>query len=139
MCIRDRFCRSLGTLRKNGFPILNSLRIAKDATGNRGLSNAIGGASDNISAGKTLAQPLASCGEFPEETVEMIAVAEEANNLEQVLVDIADGMERRTWRYLELFIRLLEPVMLVGMAAIVMFVLLGLLLPVLQSSSVLSG
>ena len=134
-----RFCRILGTLLKNGVPILNSLRIAKDATGNRVLSEAIGGASDNISAGKTLAQPLASCGEFPEETVEMIAVAEEANNLEQVLVDIADGMERRTWRYLELFIRLLEPVMLVGMAAVVMFVLLGLLLPVLQSSSVLSG
>ena len=48
-------------------------------------------------------------------------------------------MERRTWRYLDLFIRLLEPVMLVAMAAVVMFVLLGLLLPVLQSSSVLSG
>jgi general secretion pathway protein F/type IV pilus assembly protein PilC len=134
-----RFCRILGTLLKNGVPILNSLRIAKDATGNRVLSAAIAGASENISAGKTLAQPLAACGEFPEETVEMIAVAEEANNLEQVLVDIADGMERRTWRYLELFIRLLEPIMLVAMAAVVMFVLLGLLLPVLQSSSVLSG
>lgn len=134
-----RFCRILGTLLKNGVPILNSLRIAKDATGNRVLSNAISGASDNISAGKSLAHPLAACGEFPEETVEMIAVAEEANNLEQVLVDIADGMERRTWRYLELFIRLLEPVMLLGMAVIVLFVLLGLLLPVLQSSSVLSG
>ena len=134
-----RFCRILGTLLKNGVPILNSLRIAKDATGNRVLSAAIAGAGDNISAGKTLAQPLSACGEFPEETVEMISVAEEANNLEQVLVDIADGMERRTWRYLELFIRLLEPVMLVAMAAVVMFVLLGLLLPVLQSSSVLSG
>lgn len=134
-----RFCRILGTLLKNGVPILNSLRISKDATGNRVLSEAIGGASENISAGKTLAQPLAACGEFPEETVEMISVAEEANNLEQVLVDIADGMERRTWRYLELFIRLLEPIMLVAMAAVVMFVLLGLLLPVLQSSSVLSG
>ena len=134
-----RFCRILGTLLKNGVPILNSLRIAKDATGNRVLSAAIAGAGDNISSGKTLAQPLAACGEFPEETVEMISVAEEANNLEQVLVDIADGMERRTWRYLELFIRLLEPVMLVAMAAVVMFVLLGLLLPVLQSSSVLSG
>ena len=134
-----RFCRILGTLLKNGVPILNSLRIAKDATGNRVLSTAIAGAGDNISSGKTLAQPLAACGEFPEETVEMISVAEEANNLEQVLVDIADGMERRTWRYLELFIRLLEPVMLVAMAAVVMFVLLGLLLPVLQSSSVLSG
>ena len=53
-----RFCRILGTLLKNGVPILNSLRIAKDATGNRVLSVAIGGASENISAGKSLAQPL---------------------------------------------------------------------------------
>ena len=74
---------------------------------------------------------------FPEETVEMISVAEEANNLEQVLVDVADGMERRTYRYLELFVRLLEPAMLLVMAVLVLFVMLGLLLPVLQSSSMI--
>ena len=133
-----RFCRILGTLLKNGVPILQSLKISKDATGNRILSEAIGAASENISAGKALAEPLRGSGQFPEETVEMIAVAEEANNLEQVLVDIADGMERRTYRYLELFIRMLEPAMLLLMAVIVLFVLLGLLLPVLQSSSIMS-
>lgn len=132
-----RFCRILGTLLKNGVPILNSLRIAKDATGNRVLSVAIGGASEGISAGKSLAQPLRASKQFPDEIVEMIAVAEEANNLEQVLVDVADGMERRTYRSLELFVRFIEPVMLVVMAGVVLFVMLGLLLPVLQSSSVL--
>ncbi|MDA0282822.1 MAG: type II secretion system F family protein [Planctomycetota bacterium] len=132
-----RFCRILGTLLNNGVPILNSLRIAKDATGNRILSNAIHTASDFIAAGKSLAEPLRSSGEFPEETVEIIAVAEEANNLEKVLVDIAESMERRTYRYLELFVRLLEPVMLLIMATLILFVMLGLLLPVLQSSSVL--
>jgi general secretion pathway protein F len=132
-----RFCRILGTLLNNGVPILNSLRIAKDATGNRILSNAINEASDFIAAGKTLAEPLRSSGEFPEETVEIIAVAEEANNLEKVLVDIAESMERRTYRYLELFVRLLEPAMLLVMALMILFVMLGLLLPVLQSSSVL--
>jgi general secretion pathway protein F len=132
-----RFCRILGTLLNNGVPILNSLRISKDATGNRILSNAINEASDFIAAGKTLAEPLRSSGEFPEETVEIIAVAEEANNLEKVLVDIAESMERRTYRYLELFVRLLEPAMLLVMALMILFVMLGLLLPVLQSSSVL--
>ncbi len=132
-----RFCRILGTLLKNGVPILNSLRIAKDATGNRVLSVAIGGASEGISAGKSLAQPLRASKQFPEEIVEMIAVAEEANNLEQVLVDVADGMDRRTYRSLDLFVRFIEPVMLVIMAGVVLFVMLGLLLPVLQSSSVL--
>jgi general secretion pathway protein F/type IV pilus assembly protein PilC len=132
-----RFCRILGTLLNNGVPILNSLRISKDATGNKVLSNAINEASDFISAGKSLAEPLRASGEFPEETVEIIAVAEEANNLEKVLVDIAESMERRTYRYLELFVRLLEPAMLLVMAMLILFVMLGLLLPVLQSSSVL--
>lgn len=132
-----RFCRILGTLLNNGVPILNSLRISKDATGNKVLSNAINEASDFISAGKTLAEPLRASGEFPEEAVEIIAVAEEANNLEKVLVDIAESMERRTYRYLELFVRLLEPAMLLVMAMLVLFVMLGLLLPVLQSSNVL--
>lgn len=132
-----RFCRILGTLLHNGVPILNSLRIAKDATGNKVLGDAIGSASDNISAGKSLSEPLRASQQFPEETVEMIAVAEEANNLENVLVDIADSMERRTYRYLELFVRLLEPAMLLVMAVLILCVMLGLLLPVLQSSSVI--
>ncbi len=131
-----RFCRILGTLLKNGVPILQSLRIAKDATGNVVLSHAIGSAADNVSAGKSLAQPLASSGEFPPEIVEMITVGEEANNLEQVLIDIADNMERRTNRQLELFVRLLEPVMLLIMAVLVVFVIAALLLPVLQMSGV---
>jgi general secretion pathway protein F/type IV pilus assembly protein PilC len=134
----SRFCRILGTLLKNGVPILPSLRIAKDATGNRILSSAISAAADNISAGKSLAKPLASCGQFPGEVVEMISVGEEANNLEQVLLDIADGMERRTYRRLELFVRLLEPLLLLVLAVMVLFLVIALLLPVFQSAGALS-
>ncbi len=131
-----RFCRILGTLLKNGVPILQSLRIAKDATGNRVLSLAIGNAAENVSSGKALAEPLRGSGQFPEEVVEMIAVGEEANNLEQVLIDIADNMERHTNRKLEMFVRLLEPLLLLFMAAIILFVVAGLMLPILQSSGV---
>lgn len=132
-----RFCRILGTLLHNGVPILQSLRISKDATGNKVLSMAIGDAAENISAGKSLAQPLGASREFPEEVVEMIAVGEEANNLEQVLINISDNMERRTYRQLELFVRLLEPMMLLVMAGVILFVVAGLLLPVFQSSGAL--
>lgn len=129
-----RFCRILGTLLKNGVPILQSLRIAKDASGNRVLSDAIGKAAESVQSGKALAKPLSTSGEFPEEVVEMISVGEEANNLEQVLVDIADNMERSTWRQLEMLVRLLEPVLLTIMAAIILFVVVALLTPILQSS-----
>jgi general secretion pathway protein F/type IV pilus assembly protein PilC len=70
------------------------------------------------------------------EIVEMIAVGEEANNLEQVLIDVADTLERQTNRTLDLFVRMLEPVMLTVMAGIVLFVVIALLLPILQSSTV---
>lgn len=129
-----RFCRVLGTLLKNGVPILNSLRISKDATGNRVLSEAIAAAADNISAGKSLARPLAASGQFSREVVEMIAVGEEANNLEQVLINVADNMERRTYRQLDLFVKLLEPVMLLLMACLIGFVVIALLLPVFQGA-----
>ncbi|MSR59974.1 MAG: type II secretion system F family protein [Planctomycetaceae bacterium] len=133
----SRFCRILGTLLKNGVPILQSLRIAKDATGNRVLSEAITVAAENISAGKSLARPLAASGHFPREVVEMISVGEEANNLEQVLLNIADNMEQRTYRELELFVRLLEPVMLLLMGGVIMFVMIALLMPVFKSAGAL--
>lgn len=130
-----RFCRVLGTLLHNGVPILNSLRIAKDATGNRVLSEAIGEAAEHVSSGRSLAQPLAECKQFPVDVIEMISVGEEANNLEQVLVTIADKMERQTNRQLDLVVRLLEPLMLVIMAGVILFVLLALMLPIFNSSS----
>lgn len=130
-----RFCRVLGTLLKNGVPILKSLEISRDAAGNRILSEAIAEASENISAGKSIAVPLAASGYFPKTVVEMIAVAEESNSLDTVLVEIADGLERRTSRRLDLVVRLLEPVMLLVLAGIVLVVVIALLLPVIKMSS----
>lgn len=129
-----RFCRVLGTLLKNGVPIIRSLQISSDSTGNRVLGEAIQDASENISAGETLAEPLGQSGKFPVTVVEMIAVAEQANNLESVLLDVADGLERRTWRKLDLAVRLLEPLLLVVLASVVLVVVVALLLPVLKMS-----
>ncbi len=129
-----RFCRVLGTLMQNGVPLLQSLKIAKDATGNKVLADAIDKATENITAGKSLARPLGASGEFPVEVVEMIAVAEEANNLENVLIGISDNLERRSDRELQMVVRLLEPVLLLLMAVVVLFVFVALLVPILKSS-----
>src|SRR5947209_1902851 len=85
----SRFTRILGTLLHNGIPILQSLRIAKDSMGNRVLTQAIEKSAENITGGDKLATPLAQCKYFPRDVVEMIAVAEESNSLDTVLVDIA--------------------------------------------------
>ena len=87
-----------------------------------------------MAAGNSLAAPLQACEYFPRDVVEMVAVGEESNSLEKVLLDIANALEKRTNRQLELFVRLLEPVMLLVMAGFTLIVVAGLLLPVFKMS-----
>src|SRR5262245_61964230 len=130
-----RFTRILGTLLHNGIPILQALKIAKDSTGNRVLTRAIEQAAENVTKGNSLAQPLGACKYIPRNVVEMVAVGEESNNLERVLIDIANSLEKQTSRQLELMVRLLEPVMLLVMAGVTLLVVAGLLMPVFKMSS----
>lgn len=129
-----RFCRVLGTMLRNGVPILRSLQVASDSAGNRVLAEAIKKATENIRAGQNLAVPLAASGHFPPTILAMIAVAEESNTLETVLLTIADSLEKRTWRQLDLAVRLLEPIMLLLLAGAVLLVLVALLYPMFKMS-----
>jgi general secretion pathway protein F/type IV pilus assembly protein PilC len=128
----SRFARILGTMLHNGIPLLNALKISKDSMGNRVLSNAVAEAAENVTAGQSLAEPLSECRHFPRDVVAIIAVGEESNNLEKVLMDIAESSERRTSRELKLFVRLLEPFMLLFMGIIVLVVVIGLLMPIFK-------
>ncbi|MBX3420580.1 MAG: type II secretion system F family protein [Pirellulaceae bacterium] len=130
-----RFCRVLGTLLRNGVPILKSLEISGQAAGNRVLAQSVVQASENITAGQKLAAPLAASGHFPKQVVEMISVAEESNTLEKVMVQISDSLERTTFRRLDILVRMLEPIMLLVMASVVFFIVLALMVPLLNSSS----
>lgn len=132
----SRFCRVLGTLLQNGVPLLRSLEISRHAAGNVILSESIMAASEEISAGERLAKQLDKSGHFPQTVVEMIAVAEESNSLDNVLVTISDNLEKTTFRRLETVVRLLEPVMLLVLAGMVMFVVMALMLPIISGSSV---
>ncbi len=126
-----RFCRILGTMLHNGVPILQALRISKDSAGNEILSEIIEEAADSVKKGAALSSPLGECGLFPPTVVDMIAVAEESNNLETVLIQIADTNEARTARAIDLGVRVLEPVLLVFMAGVVFCIAMALLLPIL--------
>jgi type II secretory pathway component PulF len=132
-----RFCRVLGTLLGNGVPILKSLEISGTAAGNRMLRESVTDATENIKSGESLASPLRASGYFPPSVVEMISVGEESNSLDKVLPEIADSLEKTTFRRLDLFVRLLEPIMLLVMAVLVLAVVLTLLVPVLKSSTTL--
>jgi general secretion pathway protein F/type IV pilus assembly protein PilC len=127
-----RFCRVLGTLMTNGVPILRGLEISRQAAGNRILSQAIEKATDNVTSGEALSAPLAKSGHFPREVTEMISVAEESNTLDSVLVTIADGLEKQTMRRMDIAVKLIEPIMLLIMAIVVLFVVVALLLPIMK-------
>jgi general secretion pathway protein F/type IV pilus assembly protein PilC len=130
-----RFCRILGTMLQNGVPILQSLKISKDSAGNPILADEIEKAAENVRKGEALSTPLGQSGLFPVDVLDMVAVAEESNNLENVLVQIADTNEARTARTIDLAVRLIEPVLLVFMAGMVLCIALALLLPILTMST----
>jgi len=129
----SRFCRILGTLLRNGVPLLKALDISSESAGNRVLAQAIRDSKENVSAGETLSRPLAECGLVPKPVMAMIRVAEEANNLDEVLVSIADGIDRKTARQMDVMVRLAEPAMLLIMGVLVGFVLVALLLPIFDT------
>ena len=130
-----RFCRILGTLLHNGVPILQSLKISRDSAGNRILMQVIEDATESVRKGASLAAPLGKSNLFPLDIVDMIAVGEESNNLEHVLVTIADSYEARTARQIDLMVRMLEPLLLVGRAGVVAVIAIALLLPILSMST----
>ena len=131
----SRFCRVLGTLLRNGVPILKALRISSASTGNRLLARAVLESADNVSAGESLSRPLASSGLIPANIMAMISVAEEANTLDTVLLNVAERIDQRIQRQLALMVRLVEPIMLVLIGGVVLFILVALLLPIMELST----
>lgn len=134
-----RFCRILGTMLANGVPLLHALKISKDATGSNILAKLVAEATEAVRDGKRLSEPLSRSDYIPEQILAMIAVAEESNNLDKVLVQIADTVERRTNRQVDQAVRLIEPVILCLVAAAIGFLALGLLLPIFTMASALGS
>ena len=130
-----RFCRILGTMLANGVPILQALAISRDATGSALLAESIDDAIKSVRAGESLTGPLKAGGLFPEQVLAMISVAEESNQLQKVLLHIADSVERRTNQQVDQAVRLIEPVILCMVAAGIGFLALGLLLPIFTMAS----
>jgi len=130
-----RFCRILGTLLSNSIPMLTAMQIARDAAGNSLIEAAIDDAAEAVRHGQALAPPLAASGLFMDDIIEMIAVGESANNLDEVLVAIADTLEKRMDRQLSAATTLIEPLMMMVLALIVAMVAIAVILPITQLSS----
>jgi type IV pilus assembly protein PilC len=128
----SRFCRTLGTLIASGVPILEALRIVKDAIGNVVISNAIEEVHGSIREGDTIAGPLRQAGIFDELLVNMIDVGEETGELDKMLIKIADNYETDVDVAVEGMSSLLEPLLIVGMGGVVGFIVIALFLPLIE-------
>ena len=104
-----------------------------------GAGGGIRQSAENVSWGNTLSKPLAGCGLIPRPVMAMIRIAEESNNLDQVLVQIADTIDRNNARNLDMMVRLVEPMMLIVMGGMIMFVIVALLLPVFDIGAALGS
>jgi general secretion pathway protein F/type IV pilus assembly protein PilC len=130
-----RFCRILGTMLSNSIPMITAMQISKEAAGSVVMEEAIVSATEAVKQGQLLAPPLQSSGLFSDDVLEMIAVGESANNLDDVLVSVADTLEQRLERQLSGAVKLIEPLLLMLMASVVGLVALSLVLPMTKLAS----
>lgn len=130
-----RFCRVLGTLLTNAVPMLSAMQISKDIAGHPLMVEAIEEAADAVRAGEPLATSFGESPLFEDDIVEMISVGESANNLPDVLLTIADTIEKQVDRMLNVLVRLVEPLLLLLLAGIVVFIFVALVVPMLRMSA----
>jgi len=128
----SRFCRTLGTLIASGVPILEALRIVKDAVGNLVIANAIEEVHGSIREGDTVSEPLRNSGVFDELMINMIDVGEETGELDKMLIKIADNYEADVDVAVEGVSSLIEPMIIVGLGGVVGFIVISLFLPLIE-------
>lgn len=131
----SRFARTLGILLQNGVPALTALDIVKNVVGNTVLAAAIQKARESVREGESIADPLRRSGLFPPVVVQMAAVGEKSGELEKMLLKVSDSLDRAVESRITALMSLIEPVIILVMGAVIGFIVIAILLPILQMSS----
>lgn len=127
-----RFSRTLATLLRSGIPLLTSLDIVKNVVGNAVLSEAIENGRNSIREGQSIEPPLRKSGLFPPLVLHMIAVGEKSGELEEMLARAADAYDDEVEAAVSALTSVLEPVMIIVMGGIVLFIVLAILVPIFE-------
>jgi general secretion pathway protein F len=130
--VSARFARTLATLLASGVQVLPAMDAVKLIMSNRLLADAIQESRDSIREGHGMGATLARSGLFPPMLVEMIRVGERSGELEPMLEKAATAYEREVAASLSQMTTLLEPVMTIVMAAMIVFMILAVLMPIFQ-------
>lgn len=130
-----RFSRTLSSLLSGGVGIIQSLDIARHVARNAVIENAIDDARTSVLEGASLAYPLRASGEFPPMVITMVEVGERAGDLEAMLAKVAETYDEQVETTVTRLTSLLEPLLILVMVGIVLFIMMATLLPLMSVTS----
>jgi general secretion pathway protein F len=132
-----RLARTLGTLLKNGVPLLTALGIGRNVLGNLVLAADVEAAGNDVKNGVGLSTALAKGKRFPRLALQMIQVGEESGALDTMLLKTADTFEAETGQALDRMLAALVPVITIALTLVVMVVILAVLTPIYDLTNVI--
>jgi type IV pilus assembly protein PilC len=127
-----RFARNLGTMMSSGVPILQSLDIVAQTTGNVVLERATRAVQESVRTGESLSKPLTEHPVFPPMVVQMMAVGEDTGALDTMLHKIAEFYDQEVEATTEALTALIEPLMIAFLGAIVGSMIVALYMPIFK-------
>ena len=126
---------TMKTLLVNGVNVLQALKICEETCGNAVIGDALKTARMRVTDGTTISGPLASSGVFPRMMTDMLAVGEQAGDMASSLEHIGKRYQKDMDRNISSFTNALEPILIVGIAGVVGFVAIAILMAVFKVSS----
>ncbi len=128
----SRFTRTLGTLVSSGVPILQSLNIVQETSGNVVVANAVHSVHENVKEGENITTPLESSKIFPPMVISMVDVGEQTGALPEMLMKIADNYDEEVDNAVAAMTSLLEPIMIIFLAVIVGSIVIAMFMPLIS-------
>ncbi|WP_163328517.1 type II secretion system F family protein [Desulfurobacterium thermolithotrophum] len=126
------FSRTLSSMVSSGLNILNALSISGETTNNEVLRRAINGVRNQVEKGISISVALSRYKVFSPMLINMIAIGEEAGNLDEMLSKVADFYEEEVDRTVDALTSLIEPIMMVFIGGIIGFIIIAMYLPIFK-------
>jgi len=129
-----RFARTMSVLLKGGVSLQRALEIAETVVTNQILKEAVSRARELVRNGESLGGSLRQSPYFPRLAVAMIQTGERSGQLEELLLKTAQGYESEVGQIVATITSIVEPVMILLIGSMVLFMVLSVLLPIFEMS-----